>query len=430
MTKRRRSIPRKADTTQATIRMYNVGFGDAFLLFLPTSQGVKRILIDCGSIKANGHEMKSITREIISAVTDEDQVPRIDVIIATHRHRDHISGFAQKGWDRVVVKEVWMPWTEDPENPEAKEIRDLQKRFTLQLEKVFALRPRNEIMDVVFNAKVNEEAMAVLQTGFDQEHAARRRFLPEIGTDNETLRRSIPDAHRQTFSTPALPGIRVHVLGPSRDKDVISTLKPPDEETYQNLIPYDALDGETLRPFSDSKWNIPVKEYHRNEEYRALCLSERERKDFGHSAEDFEELLAAALDGAVNGTSLMLVFQIGETCLFFPGDAQWGTWKAALADPESRELLKNTRFYKIGHHGSHNATPVSFVRDILPGHDKFWAMASVKPVSKWKYIPQLDLLNALHQKSSKIVRSDQLSTETPGFVKKQDLYVEAAIPLH
>ena len=36
--------------------MYNVGFGDCFLLFVPTSNGVRKIVIDCGSIKANEPE--------------------------------------------------------------------------------------------------------------------------------------------------------------------------------------------------------------------------------------------------------------------------------------------------------------------------------------------------------------------------------------
>lgn len=55
--------------------------------------------------------------------------------------------------------------------------------------------------------------------------------------------------------------------------------------------------------------------------------------------------------------------------LLFPGDAQFGNWNSwkrlkwtiQLADGTSKEvliddLLKRTVFYKVGHHGSHNAT--------------------------------------------------------------------------
>lgn len=36
----------------------------------------------------------------------------------------------------------------------------------------------------------------------------------------------------------------------------------------------------------------------------------------------------------------------------------WGTWLNVLQDPEWKSLLERVAFYKIGHHGSHNATPI------------------------------------------------------------------------
>src|SRR5689334_3541728 len=98
-----------------TIRMYNVGFGDAFLVRIPDGNTERRILFDCGSIEAaEGVEMKDIVEQIIADVTDADDVARIDVVVGTHRHKDHVSGFANPAWADVEVKEVWMPWTEDP----------------------------------------------------------------------------------------------------------------------------------------------------------------------------------------------------------------------------------------------------------------------------------------------------------------------------
>ena len=62
--------------------------------------------------------MATIVDRIIEDVTDEDGVPRIDVVVATHRHKDHVSGFGNAKWNSVEVKEVWMPWTEDPTDEE------------------------------------------------------------------------------------------------------------------------------------------------------------------------------------------------------------------------------------------------------------------------------------------------------------------------
>jgi hypothetical protein len=76
-----------------------------------------------------------------------------------------------------------------------------------------------------------------------------------------------------------------------------------------------------------------------------------------------EEMLAIVriLDGVLNNTSLILLFQVGETALLFPGDAQLENWRYALREAEDaaeiRERLARARFYKVGHHGSLNATP-------------------------------------------------------------------------
>jgi hypothetical protein len=50
----------------------------------------------------------------------------------------------------------------------------------------------------------------------------------------------------------------------------------------------------------------------------------------------------------------------------FPGDAQLETWQWALSQPGIRDLLKDVDVYKVGHHGSRNATP----RDLWNGFEK------------------------------------------------------------
>lgn len=103
-------------TPAVTVRMYDVGFGDCFLLRIPTPEGEKKILIDCGSFgslpsKPGGGRgaKKQTIEEIAGAVIDdlaEDEpggVPRADVVVVTHRHKDHISGFVHPRWATVKV---------------------------------------------------------------------------------------------------------------------------------------------------------------------------------------------------------------------------------------------------------------------------------------------------------------------------------------
>ena len=100
------------------IRMYNVGFGDCFLLTLPEKQTV---LVDAGfhsqgKGEFGGNDLVEQILEDVKAIKGE---PRIDVVIATHRHQDHVFAFNSNNWDELEVGEVWLPWLEDRTNEKA-----------------------------------------------------------------------------------------------------------------------------------------------------------------------------------------------------------------------------------------------------------------------------------------------------------------------
>jgi len=81
--------------------------------------------------------------------------------------------------------------------------------------------------------------------------------------------------------------------------------------------------------------------------------------------------LALQLDSDTNNTSLVLAFELVDSgrVLLFPGDAQVGNWLSWHEGIEwtveqngkprtvnAKDLLERTVLYKVGHHGSHNAT--------------------------------------------------------------------------
>lgn len=385
------------DRRQVTIRMYNVGFGDAFLVLIPDGEQQRRILFDCGSIEASpGITMSRIVDRIVSDVTDADGVARIDVVVATHRHKDHVSGFGNAAWDAVEVKEVWMPWTEHPTDAEARRIRDVQSRLALGLDAALTLRAASlgaaekkemaRYQDIVANALMlsNDKAMKTLHSGFAG--SAERRFLPTKEADSRKI------------ETNVLPGVKIHVLGPSRKSDVIRDMDPPKGESYLRMA--DAIEAETglpPAPFSSEFW---LSEY-----TGSGTLPQEDFAEIQRASSLSEFAVAVALDKAVNGTSLMLILEISGTFLLFPGDAQWGTWSAALGDPEWSDLLGRVAFYKIGHHGSHNATPKDFVEDVVP--NGISAMASTLTRNVWPDIPKQELLEGLVAKEARIARSDE-----------------------
>jgi beta-lactamase superfamily II metal-dependent hydrolase len=423
------------DSSRAAIivRMYDVGFGDSFLLFIPGAgeKNPRKVLVDCGTIKSGSRPIAEVVEAIVEAVRDPDGIPRIDVVIATHRHKDHVSGFASKLWGEVVVKEVWMPWTEDPADPDATRVREAQAGLALALQAGLTAPGINadvDLLEMIGNALSNESAMDTLHEGFAGPKAMRR-FLPipppEVPKDSRPPRGPAP--HR-TFSTDALPGVIVHVMGPSRDEAVITQMDPPAGKSYLQYQS-DLDDGDSApRPFVLGM-EIDPEDFAKDARYKSLALAGPLRDQIKSLNDANTEALAVALDSAVNGTSLMLMLKIGRAFLLLPGDAQWGTWKGALEDPEWRALLAKTNFYKVGHHGSHNATPREFVEDILHDDAPIRGMVSVRPVKKWKSVPRVPLLDAFRKHHHDVVRSDEPDEAPSAFTVVREEYIEARIPI-
>jgi hypothetical protein len=65
--------------------------------------------------------------------------------------------------------------------------------------------------------------------------------------------------------------------------------------------------------------------------------------------------IVTVLDKVLNNTSIILLIEAAGQKLLFPGDAQLENWSYALT--KYRKLLQGVTVYKVGHHGSLNATP-------------------------------------------------------------------------
>jgi hypothetical protein len=414
------------DDSTITVRMYNVGFGDCFLLFVPvieTNGGrrIAKVLIDCG-VRANSpkpNPLFDVASQIARDVEDPAGEAHIDVVIATHRHQDHVEGFRYALWGDVKVDEVWLPWTEDPDDPEAVAILRRQSslaqaiRTNLNLLSATGVdAERRELMAALAeNALSNSDAMKTLHHGFAGKPT--RRFLSR----STYVRRP-----RQ------LPGVRVHVLGPSRSPEVIQDMNPPSGESYVRLAggspsgPSETLFEEAAvtedRVIAGAVPGFQPDIRQAKGQLRAMTS-------------DGLILSAVALESAVNNTSLMLMFEIGDAYLLFPGDAQWGTWALTLEDQRTRRLLERTTFYKIGHHGSHNATPRQYVDGPFPADG--WAVASVAKIPQWKYIPKAELLTALEEKSGRPGRvftsMDSLTAPPPEVDTTPKMAVDIRLPI-
>jgi beta-lactamase superfamily II metal-dependent hydrolase len=402
--------------------MYNVGFGDCFLLFVPTEEGERKILIDCGSIKLADNSMKAIIDRLLADIRGPDGKPHVDLLVATHRHKDHIIGFADPRWHDVSVGEVWMPWMENPRDPVARQLRLRQDRLVAALEHSIKLREDElyrapALLDLVANAASNGDALDMLHRGFRGN--PQRRYLP--------LRNRLPGVVRPDV----LPGVTVHVLGPPFDEEILSSMNPGQGESYLAALESDVGDYETEETTFDFGWRWAIKD-DIAERYipRRLRLIRKDMKAVqDHAVARDWELLAASTDQAINNTSLILFMQIGSAGLFFPGDAQWGPWQSLLLDKDIRQLLARTSFYKVSHHASHNATPPGYVELLeQEGNNKDrWAMVSVAKHERFDDVPREPLLRKLRGVAPNLVRSDK-TTGPSGVKREEKLWVEISIP--
>lgn len=396
---------------QLLIRMYNVGFGDSLLIRLP---GGQTILIDAG-FHAQGKGQYSgneLAEQIKRDVTDGLGTPRIDVVIATHRHQDHVFAFNSSVWEDVEVGEVWMPWVEDRDNPKAVKLWKKKSAFVEELKGLlptFGLDQKelDHINFELWNAGAdidgylgllpgwsNQGALDTLYEGFKSRDRRRPRFLPQSQT------------YPESFESDVLPGVKVHVLGPPRDPALIEELDPEaDGETYRafTLRAADLKTGSasSISPFA-LPWHVAETEEGLEE---ALDYSARERMEsLARSADP--TFAADAVDGMINSTSLVLLLEIGKARLLLPGDAEWGTWKRILASSQARELLEGATFFKVGHHGSHNATSPTLVTKVLPRNIPAMIPTQEGAGKYRNNIPLGALLDALTHRGIRYARSD------------------------
>jgi beta-lactamase superfamily II metal-dependent hydrolase len=343
------------------LRMYNVGFGDCFLFRIPTASGERRVLVDCGyhSQGQGEYSDKDLVKQIAADLNGEP----LHVVVATHRHQDHISGFGEPElWKNIGVEEVWLPFTADPKAAEDEpslaawdalraSVEGVFKKDKLTPEARTALgaRPDGELAAVEFmlwNARANAPGIENLLTGMRRKDGQKsyRRFLPDP-------KKKYPSR----FKTPILPGVTVHVLGPPTDPALRKNKKVPSEWAFVDAAP---TGSKGAPPFSEV-WLVPQGRVPGDLPFKPSSYP---------SIRMFNDDLlnaAKALEGFLNGESLVLLLEFGKARLLLTGDAEVGAWVQILGNPKALALASSATFLKVGHHGSHNATPLDFIKDHL-----------------------------------------------------------------
>src|SRR6478735_335540 len=113
-----------AQEVSVNIKMYRVKeLGDCFLLRFQNGTDTSHVLIDCGSFR---NSQRSIDRmkQIAEDIQQQLNGAKLKVIVGTHQHNDHLSGFvhAKKTFESIAPEQVWLSWLDNPKNKDAVKI--------------------------------------------------------------------------------------------------------------------------------------------------------------------------------------------------------------------------------------------------------------------------------------------------------------------
>jgi hypothetical protein len=218
-----------------------------------------------------------------------------------------------------------------------------------------------------------------------------------------------------------LPGVKVHVLGPPdlTQTESIRKQRPTDPDQFWHLLAGTTADA--ANPFASG-----LRRASATRKMTATVPVEgrwfRNRLQSLRGSQLLE--IVRSLDDEMNNTSLILLFEVFGKKLLFPGDAQIENWSYALSEApdaaKTRALLAGVDVYKVGHHGSLNATPRKLLWEAFTkrGPDKrLKTVLSTLPgkhgkVANKTEVPRRTLLAALRSET------DLASTDDLSFAEK------------
>jgi hypothetical protein len=451
---------------KVSTRMYKVQeLGDCFLLRFAKGSGKSKkscnVLIDCGSFR-NKKESVARMNEIAASIKKDIGDEPLHVVIGTHQHNDHLSGFvhAEKIFETIDIEQVWLSWLDNPKDKLASGLRKEQEKALTKLE---------------FMARA-------LHARFPDSHA-RHRVTDVLGFSGDIERKNLKEPLvpakgieflKRTGNSPVqylepgqildLPNlkdsVKVYVLGPPMNRDLLRDISASGDESYDHRLAAASTQADNIVsafsnynkvtddeepdlekweelhfPFTDfykiraddfPTWEITLPDGTKSDRCKKVWASYNNKKQAWRKIDDewLDEAgnLALYMDSYTNNTSLVVAFELVDAgkFLLFVGDAQtgnWISWKNIEWDNPPKnftldELLANTILYKVGHHCSHNATLKQGGLELM-GHEHLVAMIPVdesdsnimKP-NGWK-MPAKNLYKKLLEKTrNRVMRMD------------------------
>lgn len=253
--------------------------------------------------------------------------------------------------------------------------------------------------------------------------------------DPVLIKRSNPSASGSEVYTRALAAAIEASFFAALGMIPTSLKDPPDKEAIEDAT-------EMSVPF-DAAHRVKVNKARKDPFFRARYFNKKTTPEWRAIEGDWLENageFALQLDSATNNTSLAFALEVGPPgegkVLLFPGDAQVGNWqswfgkvkigkkevgkdmlwKAGGKSITAEDLLRRTALYKVGHHGSHNATLRAQGLELMSRPDGAGELVAMLPVDEhvardlahYGEMPLLSLVKELAIRTrGRIARNDE-----------------------
>lgn len=408
----------------AVVRMYRIGHGDCFLLGFDGEVDTVFVLIDCGYKPGSQAKIGTDPDEVV-ADFKRATGGRIDVMVITHEHQDHVNAITTTRFADIAIDHTWLAWTESADDEVAQRLRARHRdtlKALVEAHHRLGSAPAGKSMAELLALEIGgEEPVADALAAFGAAGRWTNKDSIKLVRDRATHGTRFLYPHEDILALPGAKGVRVFPLGPPRDEKALRSLDPVGEEGFGDgpghrfgaasffaaaLADHSAV---TSRPFARdftithdqlakapalASWytahygplpDMPEPQAKPNAKPAARARGTQSLQTMADNAAERRiesdwllsaEAMALKMGNDTNNGSLVLAFELGKggKVLLFAGDAQRGNWMGWAQRPfaegessvEVRELLGRTVLYKVGHHGSHNATLKGDAADDYP----------------------------------------------------------------